>query len=116
MTVICAVELHDDVAPRESAGGSERAHGCFRAARHASEHLHRRIAGDDRIRELDLEGCRGAEGESVCRRLLDALHDLGMRMTQDRRTPAPDVVDVPAPVGTKYARTGSTGDEHGRAA
>ena len=94
MAVVAALELHDPLPPRETARQPDARHGRLGAAVH---HAHFLDAGDpfaNRLRHFDLIRIRNAEADSMVRRLFDrADHDL-RGMTQDRRPPRADVINI----------------------
>ncbi len=111
MAVVGAVELHDHVPPREAARHAQSAHRGLGPTRHATQHLYARITLDHRFREAHLSLRRRAERKALGSRFRNALHDLGMRVTEDRRTPRTDVVEIRIVVGIEDARPERTRDE-----
>jgi hypothetical protein len=103
VAVVAARELHDEVAPCRAPCEPECAHGRFRARRREAELLHRWNGRPDRLAEDHLGGRRRTEGEAVAGSGSHGIDDHRMSVTEDRRSPCADVVDVPVAVGIANA-------------
>ena len=95
LAVVAAVHLDDLVAAGVAPRQPKRAHCGLRARVHQADHAaveawdHRA----DQLRELDFSGRRSAETQTVPNRFLYGIDDLGVRMSQEGRTPGSHVVD-----------------------
>ena len=98
MAVVASLELHDPVASSESACEADRRHdGLGAGVRHA-DLLHGGHHAADGLGHLDLKGIRDSEAGAVFGGRGDRIdHDL-RGVTEDRRSPGTDKVDVIAPI------------------
>ena len=109
--VVGAGELEHLVAPGGRARQPQRAHRRLGARRGHAQHVDRRHARTDELRELDLGCRRRAEGGAALGRIGDGLDHLGMGMAVDQRPPRADVVDVGVAVDVGDLRALGTVDE-----
>ena len=98
MAVIAALELDHLVAAGVSADQAEDGHAGFGAAVDEPNHLDAWDSVDDHLSEGVLQGAGCAEAGAFLDRFLKSADHLGMGVTADRRTPAPDVIDVLVPI------------------
>src|SRR5215213_3243091 len=103
--MVVAVELENPLSSRISAGEPDGAHRRLRSGVGHPDHLDGRDGPAHKVRELDLELCRGAEGRTFPRRGLYSLDDLRIRMPEDERTVAHHVVDIRVAVHIEDVRT-----------
>jgi hypothetical protein len=116
VTVVAAVELHEQVAPGRAARDPDGAHRRLGARADQPHHLHRRIGGADDLGHLDLERGGCAVAGAPARRLGHRLHDGRGRVAQDQRAPGADEVDVGPPVRVPEPRPLAARDEERSAA
>jgi hypothetical protein len=111
--VIAALELHDQVAPGETASHADGRHGGFRARIHQAHHLDGGHGVDDGVRQVDLLLGGRAETRADGERLLERRQDLGMTVAQQQRTPRSHVIDVLVAVHVEEVRTLATRHKYG---
>ncbi len=99
VAVVAAVELEDLVAPRVASGETDGAHGGLSTGGDHPDHLDIGIGVADHFGQLDLEPGGGSVGGPVFGCGLDGLHDLGMAVAEDHRSPGADVIDIGVAVG-----------------
>jgi ATPase subunit of ABC transporter with duplicated ATPase domains len=97
VAVIAAVELDDDVALRETASDAQRAHRGICTARDAAHHFDRGKALVNGFGEPHFELGRRTERQAACRSLLHGVYDFWICVSEDRRPPGTNVIDVFAP-------------------
>ena len=98
MAVITAFELDDLVAPGETAGKPHARHRGFGAAVHHPHLFNRRHPAADQFRHLHFEWIGNAEADAARRRFADRVDHDRRRMTENRRAPGADVIDVFVPI------------------
>ena len=116
MSVIGAGELDDEIPTGRRPRDANDAHHRLGARRGKAQALDRWHRSLDRLAELDLERVRCAEREPVPRGARDRVDDRRVRVTENRRTPRPDVVDVAPPVGIPDVRPRTTFEHERRPA
>src|SRR5438132_6443683 len=94
MSVVTTVELDDRVTPRERACETNAGHGRFRAAVHHPHFLDRRHPVADQLRHFHLERIWNSKAQATRTRLAHRVHNDFWCMTENRRSPTPDVIDV----------------------
>ena len=92
--MIATFELDDLVAPGETASQPDARHGGFRSAIDHPDFFDRRNPLADQLRHLDFERIWNAETNAARGRRADRIDDDSRSVTEDRRAPGPDVVDV----------------------
>jgi hypothetical protein len=98
VAVVAAVELEDQVAPRERARHPDRAHRGLGAARHEAEHRQVRHPRDDHLREVDLEPGGHAEARAAPHRGVERVDHDARRVAEHERPPREHEVEVGAAV------------------
>ena len=99
MAVVATGKLNDHVATGHTAGQANRGHGRLGTRRHHT-HLLNRTGNrgvntvDHQLSQLSLRRARRTEGQAACGGLLNRLHDLRVRVAQNRRAPGADQVNV----------------------
>ena len=114
MAVVAAFEFHNLVASGEAAGRTDGAHRRLGTAIHHADHLHARHQIHHEFRELGFQAARGAETESVLRRLGHRLDNGVMGMSQEHWAPAAHVIDVIVTVHVVDMAALGTGDKRRR--
>ena len=94
MAVVAAGELDDVVAPREAASRADRAHDRLGAGRDHAQLLHRRHQRAHEFGELCLARRRRPEGKTLAAGLAHGRDDGRMGVTEDRRSPGADEINV----------------------
>ena len=94
VAVVPRLELDRQVASGVSAGHAQGAHGRFRAGIDHAQQFDGREGGPDQLRQPDLGFGGRAETRAPFAGLLQGFDHGGMAVTQDQRTPGPQVVDV----------------------
>ena len=99
VAVVAASKLNDLVAAGHTAGQANRGHGRLGTCGHHAHLLNRAgnrgvNAVDDQLGQLRLGGARRTEGQAARGGLLNGLHDLRVRVAQNRRAPGADQVNV----------------------
>ena len=86
--VVAAGELHDQVAAGERARQAQRRHRRLGAGGDQADLLGRGDARADLVDEVGLGEGRGAEAQAAAGGVADRVDDLGVRVAEQRRTPA----------------------------
>ena len=99
VAVVAAGKLNNLVAAGHAAGQANRGHGRLGTRGHHAHLLNRAgdrgvNAVDDQLGQLRLGGARRTEGQAARGGLLNGLHDLRVRVAQNRRAPRADQVNV----------------------
>ena len=99
VTVVAARELNNLVATSHTTRQTNRSHGRLSTGRHHTHLINsarnRRVnTVDHQLSQLSLRRARRTEGQAALSRLLNSLNHLRMRVTQNRRTPRADQVNV----------------------
>src|SRR4051812_26480706 len=94
MAVITTFELDDLVPPGESTGETQTRHGRLRAAVHHSYLFDGWNPAADQLRHFDFKRIRDPEADAALGGGANRVDDHCGRMTQDRRAPGADVIDV----------------------
>ena len=116
VTVIAALELHDDVPAGVAARQTDRGHRRLGPGTHEPHHLDGRQQARQQFGHLEFALGRRAERKAVCGGFLDGPDDVRMRVPGDHRPPRSDVVDVRPAVGIPEPRTATALEESGSAA
>ena len=87
MAVITALELDQHVAPGVTARQANGTHRRLGAGADQTHHVERRQQVAQQISHLDLKFGRRAEREAFCRRDLNGVHHVRMRMPKNQRSP-----------------------------
>src|SRR5207248_740504 len=103
-------ELDDRVATGRRSRKANRAHRGLGAARNKAQHLDVWHAGNDQLRQLELELRRDAETRAVTHDAIERVENGRRRVAEDERTPGEDVVDVFVVIDVPDARAGSLRD------
>ena len=94
VTVIAAFELDDLVPAGEAAGEPDARHGRFGAAVHHPHLLDRGHPFADQLGHLDFEWIWNSEADAPHHRFMDRIDHYARCMTQNRRAPGSDVINV----------------------
>ena len=94
MSVVTTVELDDFVAARETAGQPKARHGSFGAAVHHPHFFDGRHPITDQFRHFHFQRVRNSETHAAGGGLAHGSDNDLWRMTENRRPPAADVVNV----------------------
>src|SRR5438552_11306986 len=94
MSVVTTVELDDFVAAGETAGQSKARHGSFGAAAHHPHFLDGRHPVADQLRHFHFQRIRNSKTHAAGGGLAHGIDNDPWRVTENRRPPAADVVDV----------------------
>src|SRR2546423_15685097 len=94
MPVIATFELDDLIATGKASREPKARHGGFRAAINHPHFFDRGHPGADQLCHLDFEWVGNSKTHALSGRRADSIdHHLG-RVTEDRRPPRADVIDV----------------------
>ena len=121
MTVVAARELNNLVATGHTARQANRSHGRFSTGGHHT-HLINRAGNcrvntvDHQLSQLSLRRARRTKRQAALSRLLNSLNHLRMRVTQNRRAPRADQVNVLVAVRIVQVRALSLRRKRGGAA
>ena len=121
VTVVAARELNNLVATGHTARQTNRSHGRLSTGRHHTHLINsagnRRVnTVDHQLSQLSLRRARRTKGQAALSRLLNRLNNLRMRMTQNRRAPRADQVNVLVAVRIVQVRALSLRGKRGGAA
>ena len=94
MSVVAPVELDDLVASRERAREPNARRSRFRAAIHHPHFLDRRHPLADQFRHFHFERIRNSKAQPARGSVAHGVHDHFRRMPENRRPPAPDVIEI----------------------
>src|SRR5437764_4205406 len=111
MAMIAAVELNDLVPPGKSASETNARHRRFGSAVDHSDFFNRRHPFADQLGHVDFERIWNSKTQSARGRVADGINNHFWRVTKNRRTPAPDVIDVFLSVDVPNFRSGSALDK-----
>jgi hypothetical protein len=109
--VIAAGKLDDAIAARKPARQSDRAHRGFRAR---ADHPHAFDGWngvDHHLGQFGFRLGRSAEACPLAERPFDRLHDFGMGVPEDQRSPRADVIEIPVLVDVDEKRPLAAIDE-----
>ena len=104
MAVVAPLELDQQLATRDTACQTDRAHGGLGARTHQSHHFHAGHEPDDFFRQFSLAFGRCAKRKPILNGPLHRLQNSRMTMSQNHRTPGADVIDEPLSVGIPEIR------------
>ena len=111
MTVVPAFKLDDQVAARRSACQAYGTHDGFGSGIDHPHHVYRRYAANDFLSEFNLLRTRHPETRTAARRARHRFNNPIVRMTENRRAPRTDVVDVGSTIDVRQATSSRLANE-----
>ena len=116
MTVVAALELHNEISSGRRAREPHRRHRRLSATVHEAHHLEARHPALNFFGEVDLGLTRCAVRPPALGRVSHRVEHGWVGVTENQRTPGADVVDIAAALDVGDARTFGMGDKKRRPA
>src|SRR5262245_21038750 len=111
MPMIAAFELDDLVALGKTARETDARHCRFRPAVHHSHLFNRGNPAADQLGHFHFKWIWNSKTDSMPGCLTDCIDHYLWRMTEDRRSPSADIIDVFLPLDVANAGAGSAVDK-----